>query len=171
MKFYKVLYRLKNGVRYSSGSVPDNLQLTYKLGIKNYPKIKGSKLFVFGEFYSSGDTTSSYPLLNHFKYALDYPVRYKSISEPTAVEIWEVECESLEDFSYRKVPRVWCGELENKKDNYISDVWAKCISKKMPDEYYKNLVNSEVYFGSLGCKIWAADSIKLLNKTREQKIL
>lgn len=147
MKYYKVLYRLKNGCRFSPNVADDRFKLIYKLNKINKPKIKNSKLFV----YSDLDRANSF-----YKACSNEACYNKSIA--CGVELWEVECGTIIEIINSRFPALWStGAIRLSIDKNTHSNLYKFLS-----DAWLNINDSAFESGHIDTKsICLTDSIKL----------
>ena len=135
MPYYKVLYRLKNGFRLSSGYIPDSLRQTYRIGKTTKSKFEGGKLFVFSNLDSAKDFI-------------------EAIKGYRPVEIWEVIVENPEPIS--RIPNVWTPYAIQKNEEILDNLKDFWRTKTLKSNYLT------LQFSVRDC--FAVDSITLKQK-------
>jgi hypothetical protein len=146
MTGYKVFLKLKNGALMSAGIRAKSLRLHYSRSKTNFPKIKGSKLFVFKNFVNAKNFINCCSTFNGFN--------NKGKEIRGKLEIWKVKVPRC--LSYKsKLPNCWTWDEEifNENINYLENFWLKGTLK-------------DSFSGQVSKNVYLTNSIKLVKKVK-----
>lgn len=125
-KYYKVVFKLRNGWRVSAGDLPVKSRFNYHIGKVNRPLIEHSKFFVFEDISLAIDFASKrkdYAEFEHLGYKPEievWEVEATDISkQPQVVSIWGLGSYGAEDFKKQILPSLKNYWRNVKKGYYI----------------------------------------------------